>query len=159
MLSLRPIDYSSLDAVTHLQVAEHQRDFVADNAYSMMEAYLALSRHEIALPFGIYHDETAIGFVMFGYGKNGFDGEPACAEGSYSIWRFMIDQRYQRRGYGREALQLSLDYVRTMPAGPAERCWLSYHPENDAARMLYASVGFAENGERCGNEIVAVIQL
>ena len=37
--------------------------------------------------------------------------------------------------------------------------WLSYEPENEVARKLYASCGFVENGEMDGDEIVAVIKL
>lgn len=45
------------------------------------------------------------------------------------------------------------------PFGPAEKVWLSYEPENTHARDLYLHYGFAENGEMCGNEIVAVYDL
>lgn len=156
MLTLRPVDYSTLNDIISLHVAEHQRSFVADNAFSIMEAYIALSKGETALPFGIYLEDTAIGFVMFGYGRAGYAGEPDCAEGSCCIWRFMIDQLWQGRGYGRQALALALKYLYTQPTGPAKACWLSYAPENMAARALYASMGFVENGEHCGSEIVAV---
>ena len=68
----------------------------------------------------------------------------------------MIDKAYQHQGLGKKALQLSLDYLRTFPCGQAEYCWLSYEPENKAAKELYRSAGFMENGEMCGDEIVAV---
>ena len=38
-------------------------------------------------------------------------------------------------------------------------CWLSYEPENKAAKALYNSFGFVENGETDGEEIVAVLKL
>ena len=56
----------------------------------------------------------------------------------------MIDKRYQGNGYGREALRLAVDFVRTAPCGKAEYCWLSYEPENEVARKLYLSSGFEE---------------
>ena len=71
----------------------------------------------------------------------------------------MIDKRYQGRGYGREALKLALDFIRTWPCGKAEFCWISYEPENEMAGKLYASLGFEETGEMDGNEIVAVLKL
>ena len=64
--------------------------------------------------------------------------------GSYLIWRFMIDKKYQGKGYGKKAFQLAMDYVRTFPVGEAKYCWLSYEPENEVARNLYASFGFKE---------------
>ena len=78
---------------------------------------------------------------------------------NYFIWRLMIDKRYQKRGYGREAIKLALDFIRTWPCGKAEYCSLSYEPENEVARELYRSMGFIENGEMDGDEIVAVLKL
>ena len=85
--------------------------------------------------------------------------EPRVAAGNYCIWRFMIGRSCQRQGLGRRALALSLEYLRTFPCGRADCCWLSYEPDNQGARALYRSAGFAENGERCGEEIVAVKRL
>ena len=71
----------------------------------------------------------------------------------------MIDKRYQKRGYGREAINLALDFIRTWPCGKAEYCAISYEPENEIARKLYLSMGFEETGEMDGDEIVAALKL
>lgn len=94
-------------------------------------------------------------FVQFGYGSSQADDPPA-ARGGYCLWRFMIDKAHQGRGLGRQALAVALEYLQTFPCGPATHCWLSYEPENTVARALYQSMGFAENGQKCGEEIVAV---
>ncbi|MGM9588059.1 MAG: hypothetical protein ACI3VA_11325 [Candidatus Limivicinus sp.] len=52
-----------------------------------------------------------------------------------------------------------MDYIRAFPCGPADCCWLSYEPENTAAKTLYHRFGFRENGETDGDEIVAVLPL
>ena len=57
------------------------------------------------------------------------------------------------------ALQACLDLLKTRPWGPAESVWLSYEPENQAARALYHKFGFEENGQMCGEEIVAARKL
>ena len=75
------------------------------------------------------------------------------------LWRFMIDKEYQGKGLGKEAMKASLDFLREGPCGSAEYCWLSYEPENTKAKGLYSSLGFRENGEICGDEIVAVLKL
>ena len=41
-------------------------------------------------------------------------------ENYYYIWRFMIDKKYQGQGFGKEALRLTLEYIKTFPAGKAE---------------------------------------
>ena len=56
-------------------------------------------------------------------------------------------------------IKLVIDFIRTWPCGKAEYCSLSYEPENEVARALYRSLGFIENGEMDGDEIVAVLKL
>ena len=53
------------------------------------------------------------------------------------------------------------DFVHTFPCGPSEICWLSYEPENEAARRLYASFGFVEAPEyyKEGEEMPAGLKL
>ena len=58
----------------------------------------------------------------------------------------MIDKNYQNKGYGRQAVELALEFIRTYPCGKADFCWLSYEPENTVAKSLYTSFGFAETG-------------
>lgn len=53
----------------------------------------------------------------------------------------------------------ALDYIRSFPCGKAEYCYLSYEPENTAARELYHSFGFRENGEMDGEEVIAILKL
>lgn len=71
----------------------------------------------------------------------------------------MIDKSYQGLGYGKAALGEALNFLRTMPCGNASFCRFSYEPENSAAKALYASFGFEENGETDGEELVAVLGL
>ena len=72
----------------------------------------------------------------------------------------MIDQEYQGKGYGREALRLALEYIKTKPCGDAQYCWLSYEPENEAARKLYRSFGFEEQKmPKDWDEVPAVLKL
>ncbi len=143
--------------VLKLSVREDQKDFVASNDVSIIEAYIAITNHGHAFPFGIYDGDVPIGFCMIGYGTDDdWDDVPAVAKDSYNIWRLMIDQRYQGKHYGNDAMRLILEFIASEPCGPALRCWLSYEPQNTAARALYASFGFTETGEWDGNEVIAV---
>ena len=47
----------------------------------------------------------------------------------------------------------------TLEVGESYTFNVSYEPENTAAKKLYASFGFIENGEMDGDEIVAVLKL
>ena len=124
-----------------------------------MEAYTTLAADGVALPFGIYKDKTPVGFLMIGYGDQPEVENPVIAHDSYCIWRLMIDRNHQGKGYGTQALRLALDYIRTLPCGPARTCFLSYEPENTTAKKLYYRFGFRETGEMDGNEVVAALNL
>lgn len=160
MIKLEPITHKNVWKILKLRVEDSQDDFVASNTQSLVEAYLTLSVGGNVYPFGIYDDDTPVGFLMIGYGVDEtFEDPPRIAYGNYSLWRLMIDRSFQRRGYGRQAILLALDFIRTFPCGPAEYCYLSYEKENETAKRLYHSLGFEENGETDGDEIVAVRKL
>lgn len=159
MMELSKVDSNNIWDIIKLSVNTDQLNFVATNTVSILEAYTTIISGSVALPFGIYNDGNLVGFVMFGYGSTGDEDEPKIANGNYCIWRFMIDKKYQRQGLGKKALQASIEYLKTAPCGKSEYCWLSYEPENIGAKALYNSFGFIENGEVCGDEIVAVKKL
>ena len=161
------VDTDNFDDLIGLSPREDQKNFVASNIYSLAEAYANVAEGKFAKPFGIYAGDTPVGFLMIGYNApediEPDDGEeiPYFVYGSYIIWRFMIDKDHQGKGYGREALRLALEYVRTFPCGKAEYCWLSYEPENAVAKKLYASFGFEEwpSLPKGWDEIPAVLKL
>ncbi len=165
-LHFEKITWDNFEAIENLHVYKEQRHFVARNKDSLVHAFIAMSADgKQVFPFGIYRDKKPVGFIMIGYDIGEDDGTEPCADwflrNSYFIWRFMIDKRYQGNGYGREAMQLALDFIRTFPAGKAEYCWLSYEPENEAAKKLYLSFGFVEQPEHYqeGEEMPAVLKL
>lgn len=160
MIRLVPVTPENRDAILALEVAAHQRGFVADNARSLAEAQLAKDHGGQAFPLGIYDDDTPVGFLMIGYGvDDAWTDAPVIAYDTYNIWRLMIDRRCQHRGYGKAAMQLALDFIRTFPCGKADQVWLSYEPENDVARRLYHAFGFRETGAMDGDEVIAALML
>ena len=160
MLRLEQVNGKNVWDILKLTVEENQKNFVANNDISIIEAYTAITANGYAFPFGIYENETPVGFLMIGFDIDDYwDDAPSIAKGNYNLWRLMIDKAYQRRGFGREAVQLALDFIKSFPCGKAEYCWLSYEPENEAARQLYRSFGFSETGEVDGEELIAVLRL
>ena len=159
MIRLEKLTYENADEVFELEVKEEQYPFVADNTYSVAQAYVTLINGGHVFPFVIYNDKELVGFIQLAYGENADQDGVSMEKDSYEIWRFMIDKRYQGRGYGREALRQAIEFIRTWPCGKADLCWISYEPENETAKKLYASFGFEETGEMCGDEIVAVLKL
>ncbi len=144
-----------------LEVKDEQESFVAPNTTSILEAYVTITSGGQVWPFGIYEGKDPVGFLMISYGVDeSWENPPPVARDNYVLWRLMIDKRVQGRGYGRRALGLALDFIRTFPCGEAEYCWLSYEPENFVARRLYQSFGFEEiKGMMDGDEQVALLRL
>ena len=160
MLRLEKIHGQNVWDILKLKVAENQRHFVSSNDRIIIEAYTAIAGNGYAFPFGIYENDTPVGFLMIGFGTDDYwDDAPPVAADNYNLWRLMIDEKYQNKGYGREAVRLALEFIRTLPCGNADYCWLSYEPENDVARHLYHSSGFVETGEKDCNELIAVLKL
>ena len=142
-----------------LSVAPEQSGFVAPNGYSLSEAYAVLSEGRYVQAFGIYNGNVPVGFAMIGHNSFANSDCPASYRNSYYLWRLMIDCRYQGRGFGKDAVKLILDYIRSFPDGEEEFCAVSYEPENSAAKALYASFGFQPNGEMDDDEEIAVLRL
>ena len=69
------------------------------------------------------------------------------------IGGLVIGLEHQRRGYGRAAVLALLERLRREQGCTSAA--LSYAAENAPARALYASLGFAETGEREDDELVA----
>jgi diamine N-acetyltransferase len=143
-VSLRAVNGENWRDVAHLQVAQPQREFVGEPCY-----YLALCCYgNDWRPLAIYLGERVIGFMMWAV-------DPA--DDSCWLGGIMIDQSYQRKGYGRQAVQgatsmLAKEYGYTNFA-------LSYQPTNLIAKHLYNSLGFAETDEWEDDERVARLSL
>ena len=71
----------------------------------------------------------------------------------YDIWHMMIDASEQGHGYGSEALDRVIDYIRTKPFGESDRVALTCSKNNPAGRKLYERKGFCATGVEDENEI------
>lgn len=159
MIQFEEITNANIWKVCALEPFDAQKDFVAENLQSLAEAYATRNEGGNALPLAVYNDAELVGFVMIGKGTVGNENEGELIKKNYSLWRLMIDKNYQGRGLGRQTLDAAIALIRTFPFGEAKKVWLSYEPENTRARDMYRKYGFVENGDMCGNEIVAVYEL
>ena len=132
---MKKINKNNVGEILKLEVFDNQKSFVATNNISIIEAYIALTENNHVFTFGIYKDDIPIGFLMIGFDVNSYDkGSPRIAKGNYNILRFMIDKKFQGKGFGKKAMDLALEFVNTFPCGTAKYCWLSYESESDIAR-------------------------
>jgi diamine N-acetyltransferase len=132
-VSLREVTKENLREVFRLKVHPEQERFVASNAISIAQAYFD---RDAAWFRAIYADDTPVGFVML-------HDEPSASK--YYLWRFMIDHRYQKFGYGARGLQQVIDYVRQRPG--ARELTTSVVPGDGTPGPFYEKLGFTYTGE------------
>lgn len=144
IVELREVTGETVRAVCLLHVAPEQRGFVAPNAVSFAEAMFepkAWFRAVVA-------DGLPVGFVMLSIDVD---------KPEVYLWRFMIDQRHQGRGYGRAAIGQVIEHARTVPG--ATGLLVSWVPADGGPEPLYRGLGFEPTGEMDGDEVVARLAL
>ena len=145
MVEFKEITENNYDDCLNLRVSDEQKNFVASNTYSLAQAWVF---YETAYPFAIYADNVMVGFIMMGFYK---------PKSIYNIWRFMIDERFQGKGYGKQALLLAIKYLKEKYN--VHEIFLSFEPNNIIAEKLYKSVGFQRTGEIEDGEIVMCLKV
>ncbi len=147
MVELRNITEENFIDAFNLRLAPGQETFVSHPIRSLAQAYVYRNQCQ---PFGIYTDEKMIGYVMVIYDYD---------VPEYDIWHMMIDKSMQGRGYGSEALDRVIDYIRTKPFGDSGRVALTCNKHNSAARKLYERKGFSATGIEDEDEIELVLMI
>lgn len=135
---LRAVTRENFRACIRLDVAPEQKDFVAPNVYSLAQAKV----NPLLTPWAIYDrkilgqdltpDDEMVGFCMVQE-----------MDGVGFIMRLMIDRRFQRRGYGRAAMEDVIARLKMTPG--IEIIATSYAKGNAGAEALYRGLGFVDN--------------
>ncbi len=145
MIELRPITEENFTEAFELKLAPGQEKFVSHPIRSLAQAYVYRDQCQ---PFGIYADGKMVGYVMVIYDYD---------VPEYDIWHMMIDETRQGRGYGGEAFDRVIEYIKTKPFGTSDRVALTCNKDNPVAIKLYESRGFSESGVEYDDEIELVM--
>jgi diamine N-acetyltransferase len=145
-VSLREVTEKTVRRICNLSdtLVGPQRKMVAHNAVSIAQAHFA--KH--AWFRAIYADETPVGFIML----NDDADEPV-----YFLWRLMIATPYQKLGYGRRAVELLIEYVKTRPG--AKELLVSCGEGEGSPEGFYRALGFERTGEMEEDEVVLRLKL
>ena len=146
-ISLRQITEDNFMEAFHLKLANGQERFVSHPIRSLAQAYVYRNQCQ---PFGIYKDDTMIGYVMVIYDYD---------IPEYDIWHMMIDESSQGQGYGSIALNLVIEYIKTKPFGASDKVTLTCNMDNIHALNLYKNKGFKETGMMDEDEIELSLML
>lgn len=142
-VNLKEIDKDNWRECIKLKVSKEQENFVGSNENS-----LAMLNFYPLKALVIYKDQTMVGFVMYGIDDK---------SGIHYINRFMIDQNYQNKGYGKQALIKLIEKLKN--ESNIKELEIIYKPDNIRAENLYESIGFKKTGEMFNNEIISKIYL
>ena len=141
MVELRPITADNFIDAFHLTLAPGQESFVSHPIRSLAQAYVYRDQCQ---PFGIYAAEKMVGYVMVIYDYD---------VPEYDIWHMMIDKEAQGHGYGSQALDQVIAYIKTKPFGDSSRVALTCNKNNIIARKLYERKGFSSTGNEDEDEV------
>lgn len=149
IVTLREISADTVRSICDLVAAPP--GYVAPNAVSIAQAHF----HPEAWFRAVYAGETPVGFVML---EDSSLRTPPSPELEVGLWRFMIDARQQRQGYGHAALRLVIADVRRRH--PALQSFVtSCVPGPQTPRPFYESLGFVFSGEMNDGEEVGRLRL
>ena len=140
MVSLREVTGETVRDICRLSntLTPPQNHMVAPNAVSIAEAHF----EPHAWFRAIYADETPVGFIML------YD---APEDPVYFLWRLMVAAPHQGKGFGRKAVEMLIERVRTRPG--ATELLVSCHEGDDGPEGFYRKLGFRRNGKMYDDEV------
>jgi len=141
VVNLRRITRRNYRRIVGLKVKPEQKALIASNAVSMADAYF----YKEAWMRAIYLDESPIGFVMLGDNSLKYKFIKQFKHYLY-IWRFMIADGFQRKGYGTQAMQRVIEYVKSKYN--AEELITYTLSQNKIALEFYKNLGFKPTGRK-----------
>lgn len=127
MIELRTINENNYTDCLNLKASVANENFVDSVAYSLAEAWV---HYKDTRPFAIYADETMIGFVSMYVGEE-----------NYQIINFLIDDAYQKKGYGTAAAKLCIDFL--YKEYKTRRVSAPVNQRHTAAQKFWTKLGFA----------------
>ena len=149
-VTLREITGDNYFQVLELKISPEQEaaKFVAPVVRSLADAWYYRDEG-ITYPKAIYAKDDLVGFIMY-------DLDPE--EQQVFIWRFLIDQRYQGKGYGRQTIEAVLAMAKEQ--AQITKVVVDYVDGNEPMKKILLGLGFEETGfDPDINEHIMVYQL
>jgi GNAT superfamily N-acetyltransferase len=141
-VTLREITDENRAAVVALRIAASQEGYVSSVADSLEEARDTPEGN----PWyrAVYADDEPVGFIMLSWNVT---PDPPRIIGPWFVWKLLIDERHQGRGYGREAVRLVADLAREHGAS---ELLTSYVAGERSPEAFYRQIGFVPTGDEDG---------
>ena len=148
VVTLSEITGRNREAVLALRVAPGQERFVGSVRSALADAV----GYPHAKPWyrAVCAGREPVGFVMLSWNV---EPQPPEIIGPWFLWKLLIDERHQGRGYGLEAVRQIAELVR---AEGATELLTSYVPEDGGPAGFYERLGFVPTGQLDTNGEVIV---
>lgn len=143
------------EAALALRVAPGQEEFVS----SVETSFLDAERYPEAVArfWAAYDGDEIVGFAMISDGipEDALEADPTLV-GPFFLWRLLIDERYQRRGYGTAAVDAVVEYVRSRGG---DHLLVSYSAGEGNPGPFYERYGFVPTDRVVEGERVLRLEL
>ena len=149
-ITLRDITGDNYFQVLELKISPEQEaaKFVSPVVRSLADAWF-YREEGITYPKAIYADEDLVGFIMY---------ELDTEEQQVFVWRFLIDQAFQGKGYGRQTIEAVLAMAKEQ--AQMTKVVADYVDGNEPMKKILLGLGFEETGfNKEINEHIMVYQL
>jgi len=144
-IHLKPVTAKNWKACIALELAPDQQNYLPSNLFSIAEAQF----YEQARSRAIYNDQDQmVGYVLFGRDV---------LTNQWKIFRLMIDKSHQGKGYGESAMRDIIE--QTANESDGDEILICYQDSNQAARRLYAKLGFVEQEVDSSGKVTALLKL
>jgi diamine N-acetyltransferase len=148
VVTFAEITDANREAILALRVAPEQQRFVGSVRAALADA----AEYPQAKPWyrAVYAGDEPVGFVMVSWNVQ---PQPPQIIGPWFLWKLLIDERHQRRGFGPQVVHEIAELVR---ADGATELLTSYVPEDGGPAGFYQRLGFVPTGEFDDNGEVIV---
>jgi diamine N-acetyltransferase len=136
MARLVPLTDANRSAIVALRTTVEQERFINSVSDALLEADDEPGGR--AIQWGLYDEEIPVGFVMI---SDEVDGSDYIA---HFLWKLLIDERQQGKGYGTAALDLVAAYFRERGV---TALWTSAGQGGGSPIPFYERYGFERTGD------------
>ncbi len=126
MIELRTITEANFQECINLTASVENESFVDSVTYSLAEAWVFYADTK---PFAIYENNKMIGFVSMYVGEE-----------NHQITNFLIDDAYQKNGFGMEAAKVCINFLRNTYG--ATRISIPVDTKHVIAQKFWSKLGF-----------------
>lgn len=134
MVEFKEITEENFEKVLKLKISDEQdkKRFVAPNVRSLADAYLYRNAGDV-FPFAVEDEGEVVGFILL---------DEDVEEKEYMIWRMMVDERFQGRGYGKAIVKKVIEQFEADKR--FDVLIADYVVGNEPMKQLLEKMGFKE---------------